>query len=1164
MKKFLTFVLLCLMSIAAWAAEPSFDTSKHYYIKNVDANKYVVLNSSGNATISATNKTLFTIEGSGSSYTIKSGNTYLSASSWNTQPSTESFTWTIDETEDGLTFYQEKAIKGLLGIDNLSEGEKIYCNKGANNHPYFVLVEPEQQTYTVHITGAPEGTQVTYGDAKVGNGATITATGIVAADITPDEIDGYTVNVSISGTDINVVYSLPPLSGITDIVEKRVYTLESVDRGYFVYSSTYASDYISGSKRASYNFDAADKNFHFVFLQNDGKTYLYSLGAEKFVAYANDGLVTSATVPTAGIDLLASTGNQKTTHPTVLRIDDSHQCNMSTDQGKGILTNWNDTGDKGNMLRILPVDELTADELAAIKEVFTQKYDFTVTITGAPEGTKVTYNGAQYGNGQKISAQSLTEKDITPDDVEGYVVTSFTINNSDYTINVVYTSTIQIELEELITTAADAYAVNDVPLTESDIDDDLIKDASYFSSPYTYADGQKVEGVDATEEQVYSFLLDGDTSTYWHSTWLGGNQPAHLHYLQVSLTEPISGSIQLTMNRRKTGYDQITKMSVEYSTDGNTYTQLPGYMTFPAGTNGEQIQGTFHLPTNASYLRFYEDETTSNRGYWHCSEFQLNKVTNSKNKQNSEVADALLNAMATAQDNPSTETIEALKAAIETYKATMNPVVTYNYTLTDANGTTYTGSFESDQPNPEPTITGVQGYSLENKVWGEGTFTATINFPFLVNTPVTISGFNGNNFLWRADGANVKVKKEDTVTGDAYSWTIIPAFADGAFTFTIKSNSTNQYITSTTETQGHAEGDVTLTDNGSTLVYVSGNAFQVVSTSKYLSVESSTKNEEQFVGVWGNTHNGTPLHIEAYVAPAPAVTYTLEPASEATVTASQLSNITLTFTSEGAADIAVDEEWPYACIFAEGADEPTTMGEITKTADGVFNIEFDTTDITEGTYNFIIFEGTFSGNVPDITATYTVEAATGYTLSISEYGVSTICLPENAIVPEGVTVYISDGINERGNLNMVELDDNILVAGMGYVVEGAEGDHVFNYTDQDYTGNFSDEFYTLMGVTEDTPVSGYESVGTPYVLSVVDGQLGFYKYAGEIFKANRAFYLNTDPSVNGFSLDFGGQTVGVSTVISATNLKAGFDIQGRKLNKMQKGINILNGKKIIK
>ena len=230
--------------------------------------------------------------------------------------------------------------------------------------------------------------------------------------------------------------ALLPITSIDDIVETRAYTLTSVDRGSFVYSSTYADGYISGTNRANYTFNANDENCQFVFLKNDGKTYLYSLGADKFVVYGSDGLLTSATAPTQGIALLPSTGDShKDAHPTVLRIDDNHQCNMSTNQGKGILTNCNNTGDNGNRLCIRPVAELTSEQLAAIKEAFNVTY--TVNVEGAPSAVTVTVKGVTVENNTVSLSSTATEADVVAEVVPGYFPATVTVG-SDYTINVSY------------------------------------------------------------------------------------------------------------------------------------------------------------------------------------------------------------------------------------------------------------------------------------------------------------------------------------------------------------------------------------------------------------------------------------------------------------------------------------------------------------------------------------------------------------------------------------------------------------------------------------------------------------------------------------------------------------------------------------------------------
>lgn len=208
--------------------------------------------------------------------------------------------------------------------------------------------------------------------------------------------------------------------------------------------------------------------------------------------------------------------------------------------------------------------------------------------------------------------------------------------------------------------------------------------------------------------------------------------------------------------------------------------------------------------------------------------------------------------------------------------------------------------------------------------------------------------------------------------------------------------------------------------------------------------------------------------------------------------------------------------------------------------------------ITEGTITYSDF-------------TTSLVAPEAYTLEVSQHGYSTLYLDKAVEIPEDVTVYYCTYKNAE-SLSAVKIDGDYIPANTGVVVEAKAGTYAFNYTDQQV-----DEFENpvLTGVLVDTPVQEIrerDHNAPVYVLSIVDGKVGFYKYADtETLKANRAFFEGAEdaPPVNGFILDFNG-TEGINTVVRATNLKAGYDLQGRRINQMQKGINILNGKKIIK
>ena len=217
-----------------------------------------------------------------------------------------------------------------------------------------------------------------------------------------------------------------------------------------------------------------------------------------------------------------------------------------------------------------------------------------------------------------------------------------------------------------------------------------------------------------------------------------------------------------------------------------------------------------------------------------------------------------------------------------------NGAETLSYTLTDANGATYSGTYSGVAGWTEPPLTGCAGYSLSNKAWDGTTFTATINFPFAISSNnvenlTYIGSFHNKNgyssysFLWHANGTSVIVhdgdvpnntKSEGVYTdNEKYKWAIYPSISTvGAITFKIK-NSSSGYIESTytgTDGGGHNVGVVSHTaseENATPFTYYSYTgpkyAFKATTTNKYLSVNSVSGDKNQVLGVYSGTHDGT-------------------------------------------------------------------------------------------------------------------------------------------------------------------------------------------------------------------------------------------------------------------------------------------------------------------
>lgn len=201
----------------------------------------------------------------------------------------------------------------------------------------------------------------------------------------------------------------------------------------------------------------------------------------------------------------------------------------------------------------------------------------------------------------------------------------------------------------------------------------------------------------------------------------------------------------------------------------------------------------------------------------------------------------------------------------------IDPIYVANCTLNDNSGNTYTGKaifgYTVDESDVEkPQLTGVPTSLLANDNWENGTYTATLNLPFAVTngekvTPTFICAYESDVYKWHAVGTGIKTTKNVAATSAdvaTHLWEIIPQFNNGAFTFQIKNLATGTYIYSTSNTNTHDEGKVTLSATASDVTYES-NGFKL-STGKLLSIGSSSgyTGAEQILGTWGS-HNGTNL-----------------------------------------------------------------------------------------------------------------------------------------------------------------------------------------------------------------------------------------------------------------------------------------------------------------
>jgi len=173
-------------------------------------------------------------------------------------------------------------------------------------------------------------------------------------------------------------------------------------------------------------------------------------------------------------------------------------------------------------------------------------------------------------------------------------------------------------------------------------------------------------------------------------------------------------------------------------------------------------------------------------------------------------------------------------------------------------------------------------------------------------------------------------------------------------------------------------------------------------------------------------------------------------------------------------------------------------------------------------------------------------------LVITEAGWATYYAPFAASIPAGVEAYIIQSIADDKTLVLEEVKD-VIPAYQPVVVKGALGTYKLS-------GEIA-KAKTCQGRLSGALTEKNCPVGS-YVLQKHD-KIGFYKVEDAVKVTPFHAYLSlpaADSSVKAFYFDAAATAIEQLTSASEKTI---YDLSGRKLNKLQKGINIVNGVKVL-
>lgn len=190
-----------------------------------------------------------------------------------------------------------------------------------------------------------------------------------------------------------------------------------------------------------------------------------------------------------------------------------------------------------------------------------------------------------------------------------------------------------------------------------------------------------------------------------------------------------------------------------------------------------------------------------------------------------------------------------------------------------------------------------------------------------------------------------------------------------------------------------------------------------------------------------------------------------------------------------------------------------------------------------------------------------ITADYSYTLNIGSSLFSTVCLPVATELPEGLKAYYLTSIDEAANeMNLTLIEGNVVPAETGVVINATKaGSYILRETSEAAdacTGNL------LYGTLTEESSSDEQ---TCFSLGENNGYVGFYPYTGARLQANRAYYFGNNADVYYLTLSDTGLSTSIEGVATEGAENGGvYDLFGRRVNKVGKGIYIINGKKVIR
>ena len=190
---------------------------------------------------------------------------------------------------------------------------------------------------------------------------------------------------------------------------------------------------------------------------------------------------------------------------------------------------------------------------------------------------------------------------------------------------------------------------------------------------------------------------------------------------------------------------------------------------------------------------------------------------------------------------------------------------------------------------------------------------------------------------------------------------------------------------------------------------------------------------------------------------------------------------------------------------------------------------------------------------------FSLEAEVGATVAVGETGYATFVAPCDVDFTGADVSAFAAQVNKNKEGYVYLAPVTTVPAGKAVVVHAEEGSYVVTKTTDAALGTENDLKAATTDITTD---------GTQYILAKEDDKVGFYKAtSGTTIAAGKGFieFAGTGPLVKVFYFEGDeGTAINDLTPALSDSKEPIYNVAGQKLSKLQKGINIVGGKKVLR